>query len=114
MKGILSYFTNCWRRSFDFKGRSTRAEYWSFVLTNAFLGLALLILLSSIKEELGVIVVAYFAASLMPYASAIVRRVRDTGMSYWWLLLGVIPYIGQFFVFGVLLMPSKKNKLTAP
>jgi uncharacterized membrane protein YhaH (DUF805 family) len=110
MGSVLSHFSNCWKKSFDFKGRSTRAEYWSFVLTNAFLGLALLILLSSIKEELGVIVVVYFAASLIPYASAIVRRVRDTGMSYWLLILGIIPYIGQFFVFGLLLMPSTKKK----
>jgi uncharacterized membrane protein YhaH (DUF805 family) len=93
-----------------FKGKSTRAEYWSFVLTNALVGLLLLILLSSIKEELGVIVVVYFAASLIPYASAIVRRVRDTGMNYWLLILGLIPYIGQFFVVGLLLMPSAKKK----
>lgn len=110
MNKIIFHFTNCWKKSFVFTGRSTRAEYWSFVLTNALvIGLLSLVLLN-IKEELAVLGLVYAGCSLLPYASALVRRVRDTGKSFWLLLLGLIPYIGQFFILGLLLMPSTNKK----
>ena len=109
MNTIASHFTNCWKKSFVFSGRSSRAEYWSFVLINALVIILLASVASIINENLVVVGILYAGASLFPYLSAIVRRVRDKGMSFWLLLLAIIPYIGQFFIFGLLLMPSKRN-----
>ena len=110
MRSTLSHFINCWKKSFDFKGRSTRAEYWSFIILNVVLTLGLIAITSSINENFWIVAYAYFVAALAPYASSVVRRVRDTGMSLWLLILGLIPYIGQFFIFGLLLMPSRKKQ----
>lgn len=109
MNTVASHFTNCWKKSFVFSGRSSRAEYWSFTLINALVIVLLASVASVINEKLVVVGILYAGSSLFPYLSAVVRRVRDTGMSFWLLLLGIIPYIGQFFILGLLLMPSKNK-----
>jgi len=82
-----------------------RAEYWSFALASAVLGIPLLGL-TVINEKLVVVVLFYFAAFMVSNASAIVRRVRDTGKSLWWLLVALIPYIGRYAVWALLFLPS--------
>ena len=75
-------------------------------MTNIFIALALLGLYT-INERLVVIGVAYMAAFLVPYCSAMIRRVRDTGRSFWWLTLALVPYIGRYIVWFILFLPSK-------
>ena len=83
----------------------TRAEYWSFWLVSVGLGIPLIFLLI-INENLIVVAVAYFCAFMVPNISAIVRRVRDTGKPFWWLLVVLIPYIGRYAVWALLFLPS--------
>ena len=85
---------SCYRRIFDYKGRSTRKEIWAFYIANNFI-LPLLVLLiaqvlSPISSQTGidffsilyaVFAISYCAASL----PLLVRRYRDTGKKAEWL-----------------------------
>ena len=83
-----------------------RAEYWSFWLVSVVLGIPLLCL-TLVDDRLIVVFLAYFFGFMIPNASAIVRRVRDTGKSLWWLLVALIPYIGRYAVWALLFLPSE-------
>ena len=71
-------------RVFDFSGRSTRKEYWSYVFMYALVwfGLAL------INEKLASI---WALLNILPSLSVTVRRLHDGGSSGWMLLIVIIP-----------------------
>lgn len=106
MKSFLDYYLLCWRKAFNFKGKSTRAEYWSFFIVNIIINIALICIGSVTSLEVMYIAIIYSAVSAIPYVSATVRRIRDTGKSLWLLFLTLIPYVGQFVLLYFLIMPS--------
>ncbi len=81
----------------DFTGRARRAEYWQFLLFQAFVYICLGIVFGlglskthTLVETLAgfVIAVAVFGLfCLLPNLAVMVRRLHDTGKSAWWLLL---------------------------
>ena len=72
-----------------FTGRSSRADYWYFALA--------LFLLSAIAGVLDDDVQTIVAiATLIPWASASARRLRDAGKTmnqFWWLLVPIVGWI---------------------
>ena len=75
----------------NFNGRARRSEYWYFVLLNS-----LVSLLSA--TPLALLVGLYSLAVLVPSLAAAVRRLHDTGRSGLWLLLMLIPLVGEIIV----------------
>ena len=85
---------NCYRRIFDYKGRSTRKEIWAFYIANNFI-LPLLVLLiskvfSPISSQTGIdfffiLYVAFAIAYCVASLPLLVRRYRDTGQKAEWL-----------------------------
>ncbi len=68
----------------DFKSRSSRSEFWWFIAAYLLLN-AVLAWFAQISPELGSSVLGGFAlATLCPYASSLVRRLHDVGLSAWW------------------------------
>lgn len=65
-----------------------------------------------IMEIVGIWLTIYAFAVLVPSLAMSVRRLHDTGRSGWFLLLGLIPYIGGviLFVFSVLDNQPGTNK----
>ena len=89
----------------DFDGRARRKEYWMFTLVNV----AILIGLSIVSSILGAIwdplgwlgylaYLGYALAVLVPGLAAGVRRLHDTGKTGWFILFGLIPFVGFFIV----------------
>ncbi len=124
-----------WKKSFVWKGRATRAEYWWPVLINSLIGAAtgFLVGLLSGNPVVIVLAVAYFLfyiATIFPGLAVLVRRFHDRNKSAWfafmplWLslisyaLLAIMPILGLISVFclsvsGIvmfvyLLLPSNK------
>ena len=94
-----------------FNGRSRRAEYWMFVLLNTLIMLGLYVLI--INEVIGLSLIYVFATLiLLPTLSVTVRRLHDTNRSAWWLLLPLIPVLGElvFLVFMVLEGKPERNR----
>jgi uncharacterized membrane protein YhaH (DUF805 family) len=81
----------------NFRGTASRPEYWYWVLFTVLVGLVL----GSIDES-GSLATAFSIATLLPTLGVTVRRLRDAGFSWVWLLLpvpGLIPFSIGFFNF---------------
>ena len=102
---IIDSFWISWKRSFDFKRRSKRKEFWSFLLVSTliyfilfflgiisagFLEFSSLVFLSQAFSSLSSI---YFLGALIPYLSLSTRRLRDINKPLYWLFFLIIPYL---------------------
>ena len=113
-----SYFT-AWKKAFKFQGRSTRKDYWFFVLINFFIVLLLLLLsviqsvlrtysfssgndslqiLSNLITILSSIPAIIVLGSIWVALPLTIRRIRDVGMKWQWIFFISIPYIGPIFI----------------
>ena len=113
-----SYFT-AWKKAFKFQGRSTRKDYWFFLLINFFIFLLFLIfsviqsvlrtyyfssgndflqILSNFITILSFIPAIILLGSIWVSLPLTIRRIRDVGMKWQWIFLVLIPYIGPIFV----------------
>lgn len=80
-----------------FQGRARRKEYWMFALFSAIISIILSILQSIV--HLGhVLTWLYSLAVLLPSLGVSIRRLHDTGRSGWWLLIGLIPFVGAIIL----------------
>lgn len=125
--GLWEYFTKCMRLYANGDGRARRKEYWSFILFSWLFALAGLVVVALLcmpfigsSEEpargasilIGLVailaVVAFVIAFLPPSYAVLSRRLHDVGMSGWFALLSLIPYLGGFFVLVISLIPSQE------
>ena len=113
---MLTSYISAWKRPFDFKGKSTRKEYWHFVILNSiFTLISYVLFLSAIALTNGVnssfpvaisipmyiissIGLLLFFGSIWVALPLTVRRIRDVGMKWQWIFLVSIPYIGPIFI----------------
>lgn len=95
-----------WRHYATFKGKATRREFWGFLLIHV-----LVILLISFLERhfaianpeiyMGKLTGLYLLASFLPALAVTVRRLHDSGLSGWWVLLGLVPLVGWLIVLAL-------------
>ena len=82
-----------------FSGRACRSEYWWFFLFNLIASFILSALdgpgPGPMRHGAGMLSSIWWLANVIPSLAVAVRRLHDTGRSGWWLLLGLIPLIGQ-------------------
>ena len=110
---MINSYKRFWIKAFDFKGRSTRSEYWFVVLANFLINLLILIIfgvLTFINENLGLVIYfIYFFYNLgqfIPSISICIRRVRDMGKGWQWIFINLIPIVGNIWFFVLLCQPS--------
>lgn len=77
----------------DFEGRATRQEFWMYILIYFLLYIAAGIVGMVIGVETG-LALLFSLVLLVPSLAITARRLHDTGLSGWWQLIGVIPFIG--------------------
>ncbi len=85
-----------------FTGRTSRPDYWYFILTLVIVSAALSILSDTLSNFFNVL-------TLVPSLAAGARRLRDAGLSmhnFWWLAL---PIVGWIIFIVQLSQPSKKD-----
>lgn len=97
-----------YRRYFDFAGRSRRKEYWMFALLGLlvwvvwFVG-ANAVMATSLNGTASVsgtamlvtgLVGLWGLLSFIPAIAVAVRRLHDGNRSGWWLLIGLVPFVG--------------------
>ena len=108
-RNIFRSWWHCMKRYFDFFGRSSRFEYWSFVGVN-FLIIAAMLVISMISVAMGTLSVsicmtflysAYNICMIVPSFAVWARRLHDINKSAQW-ILGI--FIFPFFMmmpFGI-------------
>jgi len=108
----------------DFSGRSTRNEYWWFVLANflammvisilgGLIGGLLSFVLGDLGSLLGIgLLMIYTVATIIPSLSVLVRRLHDVGKSGWFYFIALIPLVGSIILLVFLAKESeaKTNK----
>lgn len=91
-----------------FDGRSTRKEYWLFVLLYIILIIVFNVLDVLLSSSIFVVLVPL--ALLIPQLAVIVRRLHDINCSGWWILLALVPILGSIILFVMMLIDGTKGK----
>ncbi len=106
----MRYFIDAFNRYADFHGRSSRTEYWMFVLFNVlFTIIAAIIDFIIFRIPIGLTYLLYSLVILIPSLAIAVRRLHDSGRSGFMLLVGLIPFIGVIWLLALLLAPSEEK-----
>ncbi len=84
------------KRYVDFKGRSSRSEYWWWQLLVAIVFLPAIVAAEGNLADSPLIIASTIGIFLMliPTIAITMRRLHDQDMSAWWYLLNFVPYIG--------------------
>ena len=110
-RGRNEFYFAGWCRYFDFRGVSSRTEYWSFKLINlaifVFLAIRWVSTAPTIEDELqfnsyGYATVGFLLVTVIPEFAAAVRRSRDATGSGWWAIVPIA-------ALAVLFMPTKSS-----
>ena len=75
-----------------FSGRARRSEFWWFTLFAVILYIIVGIIDAAAKNAILGIIVGL--GLLLPSLAVTARRLHDTGRSGWWILIGLIPFVG--------------------
>ena len=130
MSGLIYACLDGFKRYFDFSGRSTRSEFWYFMLlflalygvvaivdqfvVSSTLDIRTLPLgqylpLGFVDPEVRVLVLMYRPLMAIPTISVTVRRLHDIGKSGWWCVLWLFPapILGWLVLIPLLCKPSR-------
>lgn len=110
------YYINVLKKYCDFKGRASRSEYWWFTLVNVVIACVLslipLMILGSDPDNLiksQFLCSLYSLAVFLPGLGVSIRRLHDTDRSGWWILLGLIPFIGGVWLLVYMALPPTEE-----
>ncbi len=120
--GMMDAVKLFFRRYTEFRGRSSRAEYWWVQLFNLLVMIVPYLILLTVGIGSGgfnligilmaLIIGAYVLAVLIPGLAISFRRMHDRNMTAWWLLLGLIPYVGSLVLIVIFVLPGTKGPNT--
>ena len=103
-------------RSFDYKGRSSRAEYWWWMLFYLGSSLAVAVIFTMLSEVLSgsedpglVFAYLYTLILTLPYIALTVRRLHDTDRSGFWCLFMLVPYVGGIILLVICALEGDKG-----
>lgn len=123
---MLNAYKQFWKNYIDFTSHTNRKDFWLASLLNTIIylipAIPSFILFYSIYYSgnvpnelpmsgivaliLGGIAALYGLAALIPAYAITVRRLRDGGFQWWFIFLGLVPYVGGLALFILMLLPT--------
>lgn len=104
----MNEYMNVLRKYAVFSGRARRREYWMFVLFNLLIYMSLFIVAAASKINAFMILYWLYAlATLIPSLAVAVRRLHDINKSGWFMLIGLIPFVGGFILLYFMVQDSQ-------
>ena len=94
---MATAYKKFWINFFNFKGRSTRSDYWYVVLINFVIALVFG-LINKFIPQLNILSTIYYLATFMPGITLVIRRYHDINKSGWNYLKLLIPFVGLILV----------------
>jgi uncharacterized membrane protein YhaH (DUF805 family) len=86
----------CFKKSFVWEGRASRAEFWWFELAQL-----LILVAAAIIDQIigtGVLYIIAAIALILPAIAVLVRRLHDTDRTGWWFWIYLLPVIGLIVI----------------
>ena len=104
MKNVIDNYASVFKNYSNFSGRAGRREYWMFFAAN----FAMCMILSVLDAAIGLPILGllYMLAALIPAISVSIRRLHDGGRSGWWMLFGLIPFLGGLALLVMMVLPG--------
>lgn len=103
---FIQSYVNFWKQYVDFKGCTSRKEYWTFVGANVCVNLIILLIIGISQGVLVPLYSIYYLATIVPSLAICTRRLHDTGRSGHWQWLYLTVY-GSIAVLVFLFFKSK-------
>ena len=123
MEQFNNYFIGTIKNKYaSFDGRSTRSEYWYFVLFYVLISIIFTLidttvinpsLLNMTPEEAskgGLLAGIFALALILPQIALGVRRLHDIGKSGWWYLIVLIPILGALVLLFFFVTDSQSGE----
>jgi uncharacterized membrane protein YhaH (DUF805 family) len=104
----MQWYLSVLKNYVGFQGRAQRKEYWMFFLFNAIVSI-ILITIDKILHVYPLLSTIYDLAVLLPNLAVSIRRLHDTGKSGWWILLGLIPFVGTIILLVFMCQDSQPD-----
>jgi len=108
MNIFLKYIISGIQKTFDYKGRAVRSEYWWFILFAFIYYFIFIIIFGGEAIENGAIFLLHNLVWL-PAISLLVRRLHDVGRSGWWVLISLTGF-GAFLLLYWAVKKSSPDK----
>jgi uncharacterized membrane protein YhaH (DUF805 family) len=99
MDDFQAAIKTCLRKYADFSGRAARPEFWWFFLFQVIV----MVVTGMVSEVLNGLAAL---ALLLPGLAVGARRLHDIGKSAWFLLVGLIPFVGWLVMLYWFVQPS--------
>lgn len=126
--GFIENFKHCVVHKYaNFEGRASRSEYWHFMLVYQLIIAIILFICAAIScvipvsgttgVALGLVVLFILSIGfIIPGVAVAVRRLHDVGWSGWFVLVGLIPFVGVPIMLILMALPGKSaaNRFGAP
>ena len=122
---MIQSFLLAWKNAFVFKGKTSRKDFWFFILANTILSITLSItqnlfenlaytlplsLVSEIflflSQTIQIISFFYLLGSLIVSLSIQVRRLNDISKKWVWIFIQIIPILGSIYFIYLMCQPS--------
>lgn len=106
----MSWYVGVLKNYVGFSGRARRKEFWMFTLFSVIIMIILSIIDRLIGTDSrggsGVLTGLYWLAVLLPSLAVQFRRLHDTGRSGWWILIGLVPFVGGIILLVFDILPG--------
>lgn len=105
----MKWYLHAFKKISDFYGRSSRTEYWMFVIFNTTFAIAtytLDLIFNLTIESLGFgpLYIAYSLIAFIPGLALSVRRLHDTGRKGSFIFIALLPILGAIWLLILFLM----------
>ena len=109
---FVEYLKNNYK---EFGGRISRRQYWMFALFSSLVSIVIG-LIAGIIPILSIVSLLYALALIVPSVGLGIRRLHDIGLSGWFFLIALIPYIGGIALVMLFCIPGnvKSNEYGEP
>ena len=88
----------------NFDGCASRAEYWYPVLY-----MVIVYVILACMGKFGMMLSGLFGlVNIIPCIAVSIRRMHDIGKSGWWILISLIPFIGNIWYLVLCATPTKE------
>lgn len=109
----MYWYLKVFRLYADFGGRARRTEFWIFTIFNIIFAVVAAFfdaLLGTTIDDIGLIESLYGFIIFIPQFAVSVRRLHDIGISGWYNLIALIPYIGWLILIFLFCQDSQFHK----